>query len=126
MQPYNNGRRRGTIVPLMDLNLDKRNIRLEITEHIFVNSPTMMALCLTMVGLIKIYTALQRTTTLVDDFLTFSIVAFLLATIFSYLALRSHAEPRKMALARVADSAFLAGLVAAAVVAIFAVFTLAG
>lgn len=110
----------------MARDLETRNIHLEITEHIFANSPTMLALCLTTVGLIKIYTALQRVTTLTDDFLVVCLIAFLLATIFSYLALRSAKAVSKIRLARLADVMFLVGLVSAAAVAIFVVFTLAG
>jgi hypothetical protein len=73
---------------LMDRDMDGESLHLDITEHIFANSPTMLALCLTMVGLIKIYAALHRITALTDDFLMLCLSAFLLATIFSYLALR--------------------------------------
>ena len=111
---------------LMDQDMDRESLHLEITDHIFANSPTMLALCLTMVGLIKIYTALHRITTLTDDFLMLGLSAFLLATIFSYLALRSSARKRKILFARLADSMFLSGLSIAAIVAGFVVFTLAG
>src|SRR5205085_1974803 len=102
---------------LMDQDMDRESLHLEITDHIFANSPTMLALCLTMVGLIKIYTALHRITTLTDDFLMLGLSAFLLATIFSYLALRSSTRKRKILFARLADSMFLSGLSIAAIVA---------
>jgi hypothetical protein len=86
------------IEALMDQDMDRESLHLEITEHIFANSPTMLALCLTMVGLIKIYTALHRITTLTDDFLMLGLSAFLLATIFSYLALRSLRENERYCL----------------------------
>lgn len=109
----------------MDQDTDRRDVRLEITEHIFGNSPTMLALCLTTVGLIKIYTALQKITTLADDFLAFCLSVFLFATIFSYLALRSTTAKRR-AFARAADILFISGLTAATVVAFFVVYALAG
>jgi hypothetical protein len=112
--------------PSMDQDTDKRDVRLEITEHIFGNAPTMLALCLTTVGLIKIYAALQRITTLADNFLVFCLAAFLFATIFSYLALRSTTAKRRARLARVADVLFISGLSAATVVAFFVVYALAG
>jgi hypothetical protein len=112
--------------PLMDCDTDKRDVRLEITEHIFANSPTMLALCLTTVGLIKIYAALQRITTLVDDFLAFCLAAFLLATIFSYLSLRSSTAKRRAKFAKLADVLFISGLSTATVVAFFLVYALAG
>jgi hypothetical protein len=112
--------------PLMDSDMDKRDVRLEITEHIFGNAPTMLALCLTTVGLIKIYTAIQRITTLADDFLVLCLSAFLLATIFSYSALRSTNTKRRAMFARVADILFISGLSASTVVAFFLVYALAG
>jgi hypothetical protein len=110
----------------MDSDMDKRDVRLEITEHIFGNAPTMLALCLTTVGLIKIYTALQRITTLADDFLVLCLAAFLLATIFSYSSLRSTNTRRRAAFAKVADVLFISGLSASTVVAFFVVYALAG
>ena len=106
--------------------IKKEDVHLEITEHIFANSPTMLALCLTMVGLIKIYSALKRVTTLTDDFLVFCLFAFLLATVFSYLALRSRRLRPKRLLARAADIFFLSGLAACAIVAALVAFLLAG
>jgi hypothetical protein len=112
--------------PHMDRDMDKRDVRLEITEHIFGNAPTMLALCLTTVGLIKIYAALQRITTLADDFLVLCLAAFLLATIFSYSALRSRNAKRRAKFAKLADVLFISGLSAATVVAFFVVYALAG
>ena|SRR5947209_3385512 len=110
----------------MDQRFEAENVRLEITEQIFANSPTMLALCLTMIGLIKIYTALSRITTLADDFLMFCIIAFLFATIFSYLSLRSGRPKSRAKYARFADGLFLFGLSSAVIVALVAVYTLAG
>jgi hypothetical protein len=110
----------------MNQDPDQQTLQLEITEHIFGNAPTMLALCLTMVGLIKIYAALHRITTLTDDFLMLCLGTFLLATIFSYLALRSPRGKRRMVLVRLADATFLSGLSLTAIVASFVVFTLTG
>jgi hypothetical protein len=110
----------------MDQVTDKRLLHPEITQHVFGNSPNMLALCLTMLGLIKIYTALQKVTTLTDNFLVLCLAAFLLSTIFSYLALRSPVGKRRAILARVADSLFLSGLSAATVVAFFVAYSFAG
>jgi hypothetical protein len=79
-----------------------------------------------MVGLVKIYTALQRITTLTDNVLALCLCAFLLATICSYLALRSSVQRWHTALARLADAFFMAGLLATTVASILAAFTLAG
>lgn len=98
---------------------------LNIAGHIFGNSPTMLALCLTVIGLIKIYANLERISTLADNFLAFGVVCFLFATVFSYLALRARMHKRRIWQARLADVTFLAGLSCATAVAVFVTFSLA-
>ena len=110
----------------MDQNQLSQNLHRKITEHIFVNSPTMLALCLTVIGLLKIYASLQRITTLADNLLAICLVAFLLATICSYLALRAISQKRIHLLTQIADWLFLSGLTCATAVALFIAFVLAG
>jgi hypothetical protein len=98
----------------------------DISSHVFGNSPTLLALCITVIGLIKIYASLQRITTVADNLLLGSVVAFLLATIFSYFSLRSRARRKQLILEKVADGAFLFGLCLATLVALLITFTLAG
>src|SRR5260370_26260789 len=43
----------------------------DISEKIFANAPNMLMLCLTAIGLIKIYTRFEKITTLADNFLSF-------------------------------------------------------
>ncbi len=109
----------------MSADPETKNVEVQVTEHVFGNSPSMLALCLTTVGLLKIYSALQRITTFADDLLLICLAAFLLSTVISYLALRSSGSKRKK-LAKIADYLFLSGLTFATVVAVFIVFTLAG
>lgn len=94
--------------------------------HIFNIAPTMLALCLTVVGLIKITAGVERITTWVDNFLAFNAVVFLASTVLAYLALRAKIEGKRYKLERVADATFLFALFITAFVAIFATFTLAG
>jgi nitrate reductase gamma subunit len=86
----------------------------------------MLALCLTVIGLLKIYASLQRITTLADNLLAICLVAFLLATICSYLALRAISQKRIHLLTQIADWLFLSGLTCATAVALFIAFVLAG
>ena len=99
---------------------------LKVAGHIFGNAPTMLALCLTVIGLIKIYANLKKITTLADNCLAFGVVAFLFATVFSYLALRGRTQQRRIRLARIADLLFLIGLCSTTAVAVFITFALAG
>ena len=98
----------------------------DIASHIFANSPTLLALCLTVIGLIKIYASLQRITTLADNMLLFSVAAFLVATVFSYMCLRSKAQRNRRIFGDVADWAFMSGLCLATFVALFITFSLVG
>jgi hypothetical protein len=40
----------------------------DIAEKIFANAPNMLVLCLTVIGLIKIYTRFEKITTLADNY----------------------------------------------------------
>lgn len=107
-------------------HLEKINLHLEITQRIFDNAPSMLAMCLTSIGLIKIYAQSQQITTLADDGLLFAVIAFLLATGTSYLALRSRMGRFKFMMARLSDLFFLIGIVVVSGAAIVMVRTLAG
>jgi drug/metabolite transporter (DMT)-like permease len=95
----------------------------DISEKIFANAPNMLMLCLTAIGLIKIYTRFEKITTLADNFLSFVSLGFLIATILSYVALRSESRPRRIRLARAADLLFLGALGCVGAVALFVTFT---
>lgn len=101
-------------------------IERDIASHVFANSPTLLALCLTVIGLIKIYASLQRITTLADNMLLFSVAAFLIATIFSYMGLRSKERRHRRIFGNVADWSFMSGLCLATFVALFVTFSLVG
>ena len=98
----------------------------DTSHQIFGNAPTLLALCLTAIGLIKIYASLQRITTLLDNCLAFGVIAFLVATLFAYLAIRATSHKRRLSLGRIADIVFLAGLACTALVAVLITITLAG
>lgn len=99
--------------------------QLNIAGHIFANSPPMLALCLTVIGLIKIYANLERVSTIADNILAMDVICFLLATVFSYFALRAKTHKLRMRHARWADITFLVGLCGATAVAVFITFSLA-
>jgi hypothetical protein len=98
----------------------------DTAHHIFANSPTMLALCLTSIGLIKIYASLERVTTVLDDCLAVGVIAFLIATVFAYLGIRATARQKRLKLEQIADIAFLSVLGCAAVVGILVTVILAG
>src|SRR5689334_19868934 len=104
----------------------QERIERDTSKEIFDNSPSMLALCLTTIGLIKIYASLQRVTTLVDNCLVFGVFAFFVATIASYLAIRARTPVARIRLGRLADFSFIGGLACAAMVAGMITFTFFG
>lgn len=106
--------------------LQEGRAEVDLSEKVFTNSPNMLVLCLTVISLIKIYTRLERITTLADNFLAFVCVGYFVATIFAYLALRSPERSKKLKLAHAADMLFLFSLCCTGAVALFMTFALAG
>ena len=98
----------------------------DLSEKVFTNSPNMLVLCLTVIGLIKIYTRFEKITTLADNFLAFICVGYFIATVCAYLALRSGERSKRLKLAKTADLLFLACLCSAGAVALFMTFALEG
>ncbi len=106
--------------------LEKMEMDLRRAEHIFGNAPNMSALCLTTIGLVKIYTAMHSTSTLADNLLAICMIVFLLATVFAYLAMRAATKKRKLLFARLADASFLSGLGSFTMIALYIAYALAG
>ena len=104
----------------------EQSAQISIAEKVFTNSPNMLVLCLTVIGLIKIYTRFEQITTLADNFLAFVAMGYLVATVLSYLAIRAKRSSRQMKLAQAADVLFLVSLTLTAAVAMFMTFALAG
>jgi hypothetical protein len=106
-------------------NLEQR-AEIDISEKIFANGPNMLVLCLTVIGLIKIYTRFEKITTLADNFLAFISLGYLVATVVAYVAMRSRNDQARLKLSRAADLTFLISLGLTAAVALFMTFALAG
>jgi hypothetical protein len=106
-------------------NLEQR-AEIDVSEKIFTNGPNMLVLCLTVIGLIKIYTRFEKITTLADNFLAFISIGYLVATIVAYVAIRSRNAQTRLKLSRIADLTFLISLGLTAAVALFMTFALEG
>ena len=107
-------------------NLQEARAEVDLSEKVFTNSPNMLVLCLTVIGLIKIYTRFEKITTLADNFLAFVCVGYFISTVLAYLALRSEEKSKRLKLAKTADFIFLASLCCTGAVAIFMTFALEG
>jgi hypothetical protein len=106
-------------------NLEQR-AEIDVSEKVFTNGPNMLVLCLTVIGLIKIYTRFEKITTLADNFLAFISIGYLIATIVAYVAIRSRDTQARLKLSRIADLTFLISLGLTAAVALFMTFALEG
>jgi hypothetical protein len=106
-------------------NLEDR-AEIDVSEKVFANGPNMLVLCLTVIGLIKIYTRFEKITTLADNFLAFIALGYLAATVIAYMALRTRDSRARLRLARFADVTFLVSLGLTAAVALFMTFALEG
>jgi hypothetical protein len=107
-------------------NLREEKTEIDLSETVFTNSPNMLVLCLTVIGLIKIYSRFEKITTLADNFLAFVCVGYFISTVCAYLALRSQERSKRLKLARTADLLFLASLCCTGAVALFMTFALEG
>ncbi|HEU5169013.1 MAG TPA: hypothetical protein VFU46_00675 [Gemmatimonadales bacterium] len=84
----------------------------ELSGHIFAVSAGLVGVCLTVIGLFRLFGGPQELRSLADNLLAVDALAFLLSCFLAYLALRSRAPARRHRLERLADGIFLLGLTA--------------
>ena len=116
--------------PLPGQDLSERITALETKLHtaheVFATSPHMLALCLTAIGLVKLYTRIRGITTLADELLAVSCVAFLFSNLCSYLSIRARKPAVKIRTERIADFVFMAALCLTVFVAVLIVVQFEG
>lgn len=79
-----------------------------LARDILQNSTTMVGVCMTVIGLVRVFKAVGLKETLVDDALAINSLFFLGSAFFSYMALRFERNTRR--LENIADTLFLTGL----------------
>ena len=87
-----------------------RLLEADISVHIFSVSAALVGVCLTVIGVVRIVSGLQKSSTFVDDFLAVDAVLFLLSCLLSYWALRTRSLRRMYRIEHIADALFLVGL----------------
>ncbi|MCP1649765.1 hypothetical protein N7414_05355 [Pseudomonas sp. GD04087] len=87
----------------------------DICVHIFSVSATMVGVCLTVIGIIRVILTLRREDLIIDDLVAVNMMFYLVAAFCSYWSLRTHRTLRGWRMMRVADATFLAALVFTAV-----------
>ena len=80
----------------------------DVSQHILPTAATMVGVCVTVIGIVRVLEVNGAISTFIDDILAFDSLVFLGSTLLSYTSLRVQ-EPTPR-LERWADMLFLAGL----------------
>jgi hypothetical protein len=93
----------------------RRRLDDDICVHIFTASATMVGVCLTVIGILRVVISLRREDTLADDMLAVNSLLYLASCLLSYWALRTRSVSRNYRLERIADVIFLIAMVFTAI-----------
>lgn len=96
--------------------LEEYQLEEDISVHIFTASAAMVGVCLTVIGLVRVFITMKRIDTLADDILAVASLIFLTSCLLSYWALRTRKRQRMYRIERVADAVFIVGLLLMVVV----------
>jgi len=83
----------------------------DISIHLFSVSASMVGVCLMVIGLIRVVISTQKIDTLADDLLLVDALFFLCSCLCAYWALRMRSIRRMHRLEKIADGAFVMGLI---------------
>lgn len=101
---------------------DNPQTRDSLCVHIFSVSATMVGVCLTVLGLLRVFVNFSGIATVADDIVAATSFAFLLSCLFSYWGLHSHNHHRLRRIEKVADSCFLVGLLGMVIACCFVTY----
>lgn len=93
----------------------RRRLDDDICVHIFTASATMVGVCLTVIGILRVVISLRREDTLGDDLLAVNSLLYLTSCLLAYWALRTRSVSRNYRLERTADVVFLIAMVFTAI-----------
>ncbi|MDN6860153.1 hypothetical protein QO207_26495 [Pseudomonas sp. CAN2814] len=83
----------------------------DICVHIFSVSATMVGVCLTVIGIIRVILTLRREDLIIDDLVALNMFCYLTSAFCAYWNLRTHRTLRNQRMMRIADNVFLVALV---------------
>ncbi|MDT4965336.1 MAG: hypothetical protein QOJ64_73 [Acidobacteriota bacterium] len=107
-----------------EMSGEKRALEEDISIHIFTTSATMVGVCLTVIGLLRLILQARSVSTWVDDLLSIDAMLFLSACGLAYWALRMRSVKRRLLAERIADVVFLFALVLMATICALITYTL--
>jgi hypothetical protein len=102
------------------------NLDEDICVHIFTTSAVMLGVCMTVVGVLHVCTALRNVDTFGDDLLSINSMIYLSSCLCAYWALRTRRRQRNQFLERLADGLFLTGLIVSTAATGFITWAIAG
>ena len=94
----------------------KQRLEGDLCVHIFSVSAGMVGVCLTVIGLVRIISAVRQIETIADKVLAADALLFLASCLLSYWALRTRSLYKMQYVERLADVIFLVGLLLMVVV----------
>ena len=97
----------------------------DLCVHIFTASATLVGVCLTVIGLLRIVRRLRGVSGTADMLLSVDAIGFLAACVISYSALRAGHVVRRRRIERYADGTFLLALALMTVACTLIAFELA-
>ena len=96
--------------PLAGKLVSKPALEEDISIHIFTTSATMVGVCLTVIGVLRVVLRMRSVSTWADDLLSIDALLFLSACGVAYWALRTRSVSRRLLTERIADLIFLFAL----------------
>jgi hypothetical protein len=96
----------------------------DISIHIFTTSATMVGVCLTVIGLLRLILRARSVSSWVDDLLSIDAMLFLSSCGLAYWALRVRRIRRRLRAERIADLIFLFALTLMATICALITYTI--
>ena len=97
----------------------------DICIHIFSVSVTMVGICLTVIGIIRVIITLKQEDLLIDDMIAVNMIFYVTSAVCSYWSLRTHRARRSRQIMRIADLVFIFSMVFTAFNACFITWAMA-
>jgi len=97
----------------------------DICIHIFTVSASMVGVCLTVIGLLRVVIAIRQIDSIADNLLAVNAVLFLTSCLSAYWALRTRSKHRMHQVERFADVVFILAMSLMAVACIVITYAVA-
>ncbi|WP_254513504.1 hypothetical protein [Anatilimnocola floriformis] len=104
---------------------NRSHLEEDICIHIFTVSASMVGVCLTVIGLLRVVIAIRQIDSFADDLLALTAILFLVSCLSSYWALRTRSKGRMHQVERFADVVFIIAMLLMVVACIIITFAVA-